>query len=359
MSHRRGQTGDVGAFDAAYEHQKGPHPDVLLAELAAGQHCVVSHQQLATIGIRGSAVTRRVTNGRLHRRYRGVYVVGQPRVTAEGRLMAAVLASGPGAVVSQRAEATLLGLWDMRDPLIDITTDRRSGKARPGIRLHCVRCLPEADRGVVRGIPVTSVARMLLDLSEIVGRGRLARLVREADYQGLLDLDALDDVIARSHGHRRVALLTEVLAAHRPGTVVRSELEQRFLELCRNHGLPEPHDERPDLCGRQALRARLSLAGQRRGGRARRRARPRHGPRLRGRQGTRHRTRCRRVHSAAIHVAAADDRGAPRGGRASGGAAPGVGAYGGSNEWPRLPGRPSRSNQLTLAPSRSGGTATR
>ena len=252
MSRRRGHTGDVGAFDAAYEHQKGPHPDVLLAELAAGQHCVVSHQQLATIGIRGSAVTRRVTNGRLHRRYRGVYVVGQPRVTAEGRLMAAVLASGSGAVVSQRAEATLLGLWDVRDPLIDITTDRRSGKAHPGIRLHCVRCLPEADRGVVRGIPVTSVARMLLDLSEIVGRGRLARLVREADYQGLLDLDALDDVIARSHGHRRVALLTDVLAAHRPGTVVRSELEQRFLELCRDHGLPEPQTN-----------VRISVAGRR------------------------------------------------------------------------------------------------
>ena len=275
--------------------------------MAAEQHCVVSHRQLAAVGIRGSAVTRRVTNGRLHRRYRGVYVVGQRRVTAEGRLMAAVLASGPGAVVSQRAEATLLGLWDMRDPLIDITTDRRSGKPHPGIRLHCVRCLPEADRTVVRGIPVTSVARMLLDMSEIVGRGRLARLVREADYQGLLDLDALDDVIARSHGHRRVALLTDVLAAHRPGTVVRSELERRFLELCRNHGIPEPQTNVPDRRGRQALRARLPLGRQRRGGRARRRARPRHGPCLRGRQGTRHRTRCRRVHAAAVHLAAGDD----------------------------------------------------
>ena len=210
----------------------------------------------------------------------------------------------------------------MPHALIDITTDRRSGKPHPGIRLHRVRCLPEADRTVVRGIPVTSVARMLLDMSEIVGRGRLARLVREADYQGLLDLDALDDVIARSHGRRRVALLTDVLKAHRPGKVVRSELEQRFLELCRNHGIPEPETNvRIAVAGRRyeldCLWPDSGVVVELDGARAHDTARAFETDRARD---------TALVHSAALHVAAPDDGRASRGGRAPGG----VGTGGGS-----------------------------
>ena len=95
------------------------------------------------MGIRGSAVTRRVRSGRLHRHYRGVYSVGHHRLTHEGRLMAAVLASGPGALVSHRDAAALLGLWDIRHARIDITTDRRTRNAQPGSLLHRVRHLPD------------------------------------------------------------------------------------------------------------------------------------------------------------------------------------------------------------------------
>ena len=166
--------------------------------------------------------------------------------------MAAVLASGPGAVVSHRDAAALLGLWDIRHARIDITTDRRSRKAQPGILLHRVRRLTEDERTEVQGIPVTSVARTAVDLTDLVGRPRLTRILREADYRGLLDLDALDKAIARAHGRRRVSLLVDALEEHRPGLVVRSELEHRFLELCREHGLAAPEmNVRKTISGRR------------------------------------------------------------------------------------------------------------
>ena len=41
------------------------------------------------------------------------------------------------------------------------------------------------------------------------------------------------------HGRRGTGLLAEVLAQHRPGTTLtRSQLEERFLGLCREHELP-------------------------------------------------------------------------------------------------------------------------
>ena len=46
--------------------------------------------------------------------------------------------------------------------------------------------------------------------------------------------------MARAHGRRRLARLDAALEIHRPQTVVRSELEHRFLELCRRAGIPEP-----------------------------------------------------------------------------------------------------------------------
>jgi predicted transcriptional regulator of viral defense system len=225
---------------------------VLLADLAAGRHGVVSHAELVAMGIRGSAVTRRVRSGRLHRHYRGVYSVGHHRLTPEGRLMAAVLASGPGAVVSHRDAAALLGIWDIRHARIDITTDRRTRKAQPSILLHRVRHLPDDECTEIRGIPVTTVARTAVDLADLVGRPRLARILREADYRGVLDLEACDKAIARAHGRRRVSLLVDALEAHRPGIIVRSELEHRFLELCREHGLPVPEmNVRKTISGRR------------------------------------------------------------------------------------------------------------
>src|SRR3954453_4299403 len=135
-----------------------------LARLADQQHGVVSLSQLQLLGLSASAVQKRTANGHLHRVHRGVYAVGYRRLTERGRWMAAVLTFGPGAVLSHRDAAALLGLRQDRRPRIDVTVPRVGVRRRPGIDAHVSATVRPADVTVQEGIPCTSVARTLLDL---------------------------------------------------------------------------------------------------------------------------------------------------------------------------------------------------
>ena len=75
------------------------------------------------------AVSRRAAAGRLHRVHRGVYAVGHPVLTGHGRLMAAVLAGGEGAVLSHASAAALWGMRSSDAERTDITV-RRSGREK-------------------------------------------------------------------------------------------------------------------------------------------------------------------------------------------------------------------------------------
>ena len=80
-------------------------PDAAIAMVAERQHGVITRIQLLEIGVGPRAVTHRLARRRLHALHRGVYAVGHRRVGRDGRLMAAVLASGSGAVLSHRSAA--------------------------------------------------------------------------------------------------------------------------------------------------------------------------------------------------------------------------------------------------------------
>jgi Protein of unknown function (DUF559) len=153
--------------------------------------------------------------------------------------MAAVLACGPTALLSHRDAAAHWGLIRSSSPRIDVTTARRC-RRRPGITLHRSRRIHPEDRRIEDGIPVTSVARTLLDLAEVVWPRQLDRAVEEAVRHGLLDLRAMNRLIARSHGRHGLPPIRQVLAQYRPPPFTRSELERRFFDLCRRAGLPEP-----------------------------------------------------------------------------------------------------------------------
>jgi predicted transcriptional regulator of viral defense system len=235
----RGNLEGVTGGNAAYRHSGGSHPDRRLAGLASRQHGMVTHRQLAALGIRGSAVTRRIASGRLERVYKGVFAVGHRQRTPEARWIAAVMACGTGAVLSHFDAAALWRIYDGSGARVHVTTTR-SVRKRPGILPHQVRRLDEADVTEKRGIPVTTVARTLVDLTDLLGRDRVLRAMREAEYLKLLDLDALAGAVRRAHGRRRLGVLTQAIARHRPGQIVREELEHRFQELLDAAGLPEP-----------------------------------------------------------------------------------------------------------------------
>jgi very-short-patch-repair endonuclease len=218
----------------------GPEPcSVALAELAARQHGVVTAGQLRALGLGARGVSHRVARGRLHRVHRGVYAVGHPLLTPDGRRMAAVLACGEGAVLSHRSAAAAWGVRPTDRADHEVSTMRRGPGSRPGIDVHRVRVLAPADTAVVRGVPITSVARTLVDLAGVLAPHALDRAVHQAEVLRLLDARAVHDAMDRVPKRRGIATLRAALARPSAG-VTRSRLEERFLALRDRAGLPRP-----------------------------------------------------------------------------------------------------------------------
>jgi len=216
--------------------------DGLVADLAQRQHGVVTLAQLRGFGLSASTVRGRVAAGRLHRVHTRVFAVGHPRLTREGRFIAAVLACGEAATLSYRSCAAHRGMRPDNRSVIDVTVHvRRSGRELRGIAAHTSSTLLPRDVEIVDGIRCTSVARTLLDLAEVLDRRGLERACEQAEVLRVFDLRAVDDVLGRAHGRRGAKQLAAVLDDIRPGsTLTRQELEERFLALCRETNLPRP-----------------------------------------------------------------------------------------------------------------------
>jgi hypothetical protein len=198
----------------------------------------VTRAQLVELGMSTRGISDWVRSGRLQRLYRGIYAVGHDRLMREGRWLAAVLACGPGAVLSHRDAAVLLDLRQSNSAYIDVTVPSRNGRKRqPGIRLHRSGRLPPDEVTVKDGIPVTTVARTLLDLADVLQRQALKRVITEAEYLNLFDLAAINAVVQNNPGRRGAKLIGAIGGA---GHRTRSKLEDRFLALLERHAVEEP-----------------------------------------------------------------------------------------------------------------------
>jgi hypothetical protein len=215
--------------------------DRAMAELATRQHGLITRTQLLALGLRPGAVARRVRARRLHPVHRGVYAVGHRALTQEARWLAAVLACGSGAALSHGAAAALWGLLDRWDG-IDVSAPSAAGRPGPaGVRLHRCPSLRRDETRTRRRIPVTSPVRTLLDLAPRLSRRRLERAIDEAVLQRLCTTAQLELAVRSRAGQRGTPALRGLLQEHVVGsTPTDSELEERFLALCRTAGLPPP-----------------------------------------------------------------------------------------------------------------------
>jgi very-short-patch-repair endonuclease len=155
--------------------------------------------------------------------------------------MAAVLASGDDAVLSHGSAAALWGIgheWH----LIEISVRHRYWSRLTGVKGRGRPSLPDQDVTSHRGIPVTTVARTILDQAATpISDASLERLVNEADVAKAVDFDfrALRrycDLRAGEPGVRRLRHLLD------PETfrLSDSELERLFRPLAITAGLPQP-----------------------------------------------------------------------------------------------------------------------
>ncbi len=208
-----------------------------LAALANRQHGIVTRRQLLRAGLGVRTIKRRVEAGRLHHLHRGVYVLGHGGLNKHGHWLGAVLACGREALLSHRSAAALLGLTRAPRGVVEVTS--ASGRRRPGIVVH-QGGIDESDRTLVDAIPVTSVARTLLDLAEVVDGQTLRRAFEEADRLHLLEMSELEELCARSHGRRGLRALRPLIEAAREPITTDSPLEDRFAVFCEKHCLPPP-----------------------------------------------------------------------------------------------------------------------
>ena len=164
----------------------------------------------------------------LYRRYRGVYVVGQPSLSREGEWMAAALAA-TGAL-DHLAAADLHGISRFTAPLISVVTTRRP--RLDGVRVHTVRRLDARDLTTHKGIPVTTVHRTLVDLSDVRTKHQLANVIHEAAFRGRFVEPAVRDAMARANGRHNLGVLEQAIALHHAGSAgTKSGAEDAFLRL--------------------------------------------------------------------------------------------------------------------------------
>ena len=214
--------------------------DRVIFEITARQHGVATRAQLLAAGVVEGAIERRIARGVLRPLHRGVYAVAGRELGRDGRWLAAVLACGRAAL-SHRDAAELWAIVPPRTSRVTHVTVPREARLTPreGLRIHRAPLAGEVTKR--KGIPVTSPARTLLDLSPSLPRRKLERAIDEATYLHLLQPGALEATLVRNARRTGVRAIRSALASHTPGTTrTRSELEELFLALCRSHGLPQP-----------------------------------------------------------------------------------------------------------------------
>jgi very-short-patch-repair endonuclease len=206
--------------------------DPTIAALAGEQHGVVARSQLLALGLTARQIDRQVQAQRLHRVHQGVYAVGHRVLTVEGRWMAAVLAAGADAVLSHVSAAAAWDLMPIRAGVNHVTVAGDPGRRRRrGLRIHRSRTLTPTQTTIHNGIPITTPERTIVDVSRTLDGRRLEHVVDLADQRGLIDFERLR--------HANSASLQAVLSRYSPAPT-RSELEERFLRLCDDYGLPRP-----------------------------------------------------------------------------------------------------------------------
>lgn len=225
-------------FSDALRLKSRPHPtDALIQRFAEPQHGIVTAEQLRNLGLGERASGHRVASGRLRRIHRGVFAVERP--SQKGRWLAAVLASGDGAVLSHASAVALWGLLPDPAAVVHVNVAGRRRRGRPGLVVHRAVLTP-TEVTSHEGIPCTSRPRALVDVAATIPRHRLERAIALADERGELDLTAIRRQLARMPGHRGYAALTAALTGFEDGVVTRSVAEARFLALVRRRRLPKP-----------------------------------------------------------------------------------------------------------------------
>ncbi len=183
-----------------------------------------------------AAISRWVKDGKLHRKYRTVYTLGHDALSREGEFLAVVYAGGLGSVLSHDALAELYRVRRGRADVIDVVVPRRR-VAPPGTRFHQTRNLDPRDVTTYKGIPVTTIPRLLVDLTDTTTDDELANVIHEADFRGWFDEAKVHEAKDRAFGRHNLDVLERALELRKQGSAgTKSKAERAALARLREQG---------------------------------------------------------------------------------------------------------------------------
>jgi Transcriptional regulator, AbiEi antitoxin len=229
---------DVNVDIGAQRRQSG----LDVARLAARQSGVVTFTQLLAVGLTRHRIADLSRTGGLHRLHRGVYAVGHRKPTRDGWLTAALLAVGADSFLSHLTAAALHGLRTLNLRQIHVTAVGPAPRTRSGLVIHRTTQAPvRGELTTVNGLTVSTVPRLLVELSPTETKQDLTRLITVAVRKHAFSHDTLERLLKVHAGRPGIANLNAAYAAYRPRPDRKSDLELAFDELLEQHPeIPEP-----------------------------------------------------------------------------------------------------------------------
>ena len=217
--------------------------DEAIGAIAHRQFGVFSRRQAIDCGATRSLVRRRVAAGLWIPVADGVYRLRDFPSSWHASLLTAVLATTGPAVVSHEAAAAMHSIATFRPGRVVVTIRHGAGRQRQGVTVHQLDDLAPEHVTTLGAIPVTTIARTLVDLAAVCRRGRVAYALEEAVAEKIVTIEALCacfDAVARP-GKPGVKTLRPLLGAHSPGYVPPgTKLERLLLRVLRDGRLPRP-----------------------------------------------------------------------------------------------------------------------
>lgn len=207
--------------------------------LLRAQHCAFTRRQAIARGVSDARIRTRVRRGQWLRLYPGVFgVAGLPRA---GRLQAALLYAGPGAVLCGRTAAERLDLVPAAMPIyVGVPTHRRV-RGQPGLRVLRMSSLGDDDVWKRDGLATTRPERTLVDLMRHLPRRDAEALACTALQRGLTTTSHLRAAAERAGLLPRCTWFEQFLLDVTEGIHAIGELE--LLRLCRRYRLPPPEHQ--------------------------------------------------------------------------------------------------------------------
>lgn len=218
-------------------------------DLAARQGGAISRRQMLDHGVSGSAIDRMLRSGRLQGRHTGVYVVSGSPPSGDQRRWLALLATGPDGVLAFESAAWVHRLSTAASQGPTTVIVPHSGYRRLGdVTAHQISDVHDDHLTSIRGFPVTTVPRTVVDLAAVWRMARMALVIDDAvasKQASIAEIGGCLQSVAR-RGKPGVRVLTTLLDERGPGAApAQSVLETAFFALVSRSRLPDPVRQHP------------------------------------------------------------------------------------------------------------------